>query len=108
MLNIYASFFQEFVFPNLYSFSVMLVLGILAFFAEVWFGTIFSVFSIVLLSFVDFYFSHNAPVVMDFSTYCARFQVFLARGLQLEKTGKVANVIYMEVRFLFRCHYRSA
>ncbi|XP_070661593.1 uncharacterized protein [Malus domestica] len=47
---------EEFVFPNLYSFSVMLVLGVLAFFAE----------------------------------------VFLARGLQLEKTGKVANVIYME------------
>ncbi|KAB2613560.1 hypothetical protein D8674_035876 [Pyrus ussuriensis x Pyrus communis] len=47
---------EEFVFPNLYSFSVMLVLSVLAFFAE----------------------------------------VFLARGLQLEKTGKVANVIYME------------
>ncbi|XP_050160277.1 uncharacterized protein LOC126633750 [Malus sylvestris] len=47
---------EESVFPNLYSFSVMLVLGVLAFFAE----------------------------------------VFLARGLQLEKTGKVANVIYME------------
>ncbi|XP_009365105.1 uncharacterized protein LOC103954974 [Pyrus x bretschneideri] len=47
---------EEYVFPNLYSFSVMLVLSVLAFFAE----------------------------------------VFLARGLQLEKTGKVANVIYME------------
>ncbi|XP_008230013.1 PREDICTED: uncharacterized protein LOC103329335 [Prunus mume] len=47
---------EEFVFPDVYSFSVMLVLGVLAFFAE----------------------------------------VFLARGLQLEKTGKVANVIYME------------
>ncbi|XP_034210488.1 uncharacterized protein LOC117623568 isoform X2 [Prunus dulcis] len=47
---------EEFVFPDVYSFSVMLVLGVLAFFAE----------------------------------------VFLARGLQLEKTSKVANVIYME------------
>ncbi|KAM1373384.1 hypothetical protein ACFX2I_024091 [Malus domestica] len=47
---------EDFVFPDLHSFSVMILLGVLAFFAE----------------------------------------VFLARGLQLEKTGKVANVIYME------------
>ncbi|KAK9924481.1 hypothetical protein M0R45_032847 [Rubus argutus] len=48
--------FEEFVLPSFYSFSLMLVLGVLAFFAE----------------------------------------VFLARGLQLEKTSKVANVLYME------------
>ncbi|KAL6136951.1 hypothetical protein ACLB2K_062246 [Fragaria x ananassa] len=48
--------FEMFVFPSFYSFSLMLVLGVLAFFAE----------------------------------------VFLARGLQLEKTSKVTNVLYME------------
>ncbi|KAL6135198.1 hypothetical protein ACLB2K_067426 [Fragaria x ananassa] len=48
--------FETFVFPSFYSFSLMLVLGVLAFFAE----------------------------------------VFLARGLQLEKTSKVTNVLYME------------
>ncbi|KAM5580554.1 hypothetical protein ABKV19_010014 [Rosa sericea] len=48
--------FEKFVFPSFYSLSLMLVLGVLAFFAE----------------------------------------VFLARGLQLEKTSKVANVLYME------------
>lgn len=50
-------FFEEFVLPSFYSFLLMLVLSILAFFAE----------------------------------------VLLARGLQLEKTSKVANVQYIEV-----------
>lgn len=48
--------FEEFVLPGLHSFLLMLLLGVLAFFAE----------------------------------------VFLARGLQLEKISKVANVQYME------------
>lgn len=48
--------FQEFVMPDLYSFLLMVVLGVLAFFAE----------------------------------------IFLARGLQLEKTSKVANIQYLE------------
>lgn len=47
--------FEDFVLPNLHSFLLMLVLGVLAFFAE----------------------------------------VFLARGLQLEKTTKAANVQYI-------------
>ncbi|XP_059449003.1 uncharacterized protein LOC132180268 [Corylus avellana] len=47
--------FEDFVLPDLYTFLLMLVLGVLAFLAE----------------------------------------VFLARGLQLEKTSKVANVQYM-------------
>ncbi|KAH9744937.1 EamA domain-containing protein [Citrus sinensis] len=50
-------FFEEFVLPSFYSFLLMLVLSVLAFFAE----------------------------------------VLLARGLQLEKTSKVANVQYIEV-----------
>lgn len=29
----------------------------------------------------------------------AEFQVFLARGLHLEKTSKVVNVLYLEVLF---------
>ncbi|KAM7274685.1 hypothetical protein ACFE04_016551 [Oxalis oulophora] len=49
--------FEEFVIPDLWSFSLVLLLGVLAFFAE----------------------------------------VFLARGLQLEKTSKVANIQYIEV-----------
>lgn len=48
--------FEDFVLPDFYSFLRMLVLGVLAFLAE----------------------------------------VFLARGLQLEKTSKVTNVQYME------------
>lgn len=48
---------QEFVLPSFYSFILMIVLSILAFFAE----------------------------------------LFLARGLQLEKTSKVANIQYLEV-----------
>lgn len=48
--------FQDFVLPGFYSFLLMIILSVLAFFAE----------------------------------------VFLARGLQLEKTGKVANVQYVE------------
>uniref|UniRef100_A0A2N9GK68 EamA domain-containing protein n=1 Tax=Fagus sylvatica TaxID=28930 RepID=A0A2N9GK68_FAGSY len=48
--------FEDFVLPGLHSFLLMLVLGVLAFFAE----------------------------------------VFLARGLQLEKTSKAANVQYIE------------
>lgn len=48
--------FQEFVLPSFYSFLLMVVLGVLAFFAE----------------------------------------VLLARGLQLEKTSKIANVQYIE------------
>lgn len=48
---------QEFVLPTFYSFILMIVLSILAFFA----------------------------------------QLFLARGLQLEKTSKVANIQYLEV-----------
>ncbi|KAF3443416.1 hypothetical protein FNV43_RR13098 [Rhamnella rubrinervis] len=47
--------FEDFVLPSLYSFPLVLVLGVLAFFAE----------------------------------------TFLARGLQLEKTSKVANVQYI-------------
>nr|XP_028963828.1 uncharacterized protein LOC103442634 [Malus domestica] len=76
---------EEFVFPNLYSFSVMLVLGVLAFFAEVWFGTIYRLLFLPICS--------SSYGLLNL---CARCQVFLARGLQLEKTGKVANVIYME------------
>ncbi|XP_057956213.1 uncharacterized protein LOC131149616 [Malania oleifera] len=49
--------FQEFVLPGFYSFLLMTVLGVLAFFAE----------------------------------------VFLARGLHLEKTSRVTNVQYIEV-----------
>ncbi|GLT28314.1 hypothetical protein SLA2020_032560 [Shorea laevis] len=49
--------FEEFVLPAFYSFFLMLLLGALSFFAE----------------------------------------VFLARGLQLEKTSKVSNVQYVEV-----------
>ncbi|XP_062150414.1 probable transport protein YPL264C [Alnus glutinosa] len=48
--------FEDFVLPDSYTFLLMLVLGVLAFLAE----------------------------------------VFLARGLQLEKTSKVVNVLYME------------
>ncbi|XP_059661920.1 uncharacterized protein LOC132308001 [Cornus florida] len=48
--------FEEFVLPGLHSFLFMVVLGVLAFFAE----------------------------------------VLLARGLQLEKTSKVANILYIE------------
>ncbi|XP_020537651.1 uncharacterized protein LOC105640851 isoform X2 [Jatropha curcas] len=48
--------FEEFVLPDLYSFTLMLILGVLAFFVE----------------------------------------VFLARGLQLEKTSRAANVQYIE------------
>ncbi|CAK9175586.1 unnamed protein product [Ilex paraguariensis] len=48
--------FQEFVLPGFYSFILMVVLGVLAFFAE----------------------------------------IFLARGLQLEKTSRVANIQYLE------------
>lgn len=48
---------EEFVLPTFYSFILMIVLSILAFFAE----------------------------------------LFLARGLQLEKTSKVANIQYLEV-----------
>lgn len=48
--------FEDFVLPSLYSFFLMIALGILAFFAE----------------------------------------VFLARGLQLEKTSKVSNIQYIE------------
>lgn len=49
-------FFEDIVLPNVYSFLLMVVLGIMAFFAE----------------------------------------VLLARGLQLEKTSKVANIQYVE------------
>ncbi|KAL5571218.1 hypothetical protein UlMin_020815 [Ulmus minor] len=49
--------FEDFVFPGFYSLTLMLVLGVLAFFAE----------------------------------------VFLARALQLEKTSKVVNVLFLEV-----------
>ncbi|KAF9610121.1 hypothetical protein IFM89_019986 [Coptis chinensis] len=52
--------FQDFVLPNFYSFFLMIVLGVLSFFAE----------------------------------------VFLARGLQLEKTSRVANIQYIEVALL--------
>ncbi|GJU36514.1 hypothetical protein Tco_1184868 [Tanacetum coccineum] len=48
---------EDFVLPSFYSFILMIVLSILAFFAE----------------------------------------LFLARGLQLEKTSKVANILYLEV-----------
>lgn len=48
--------FKEFVMPNIYSFLPMVLLGVLAFLAE----------------------------------------IFLARGLQLEKTSKVANIQYIE------------
>uniref|UniRef100_A0A2P2KBS9 Uncharacterized protein n=1 Tax=Rhizophora mucronata TaxID=61149 RepID=A0A2P2KBS9_RHIMU len=47
---------QDFVLPDIYSLFLLLALGVLAFFAE----------------------------------------VFLARGLQLEKTSKAANVMYIE------------
>ncbi|KAJ4730099.1 Nodulin MtN21 /EamA-like transporter family protein [Melia azedarach] len=56
-------FFEEVVLPSLYSFLLMLVLGVMAFFAE----------------------------------------VFLARGIQLEKTSKVANVQYIEVALTQLC-----
>ncbi|KAK3013930.1 hypothetical protein RJ639_009419, partial [Escallonia herrerae] len=59
-------FLQDFVLPGLNSFLLMVVLGVLAFFAEV-------------LSELRF------PL-----------HVFLARGLQLEKTSKVANILYLE------------
>ncbi|KAL8145527.1 uncharacterized protein LOC141707013 isoform X2 [Apium graveolens] len=49
--------FQEFVMPGFYSFILMVIMGLLALFAE----------------------------------------IFLARGLQLEKTSKVANVQYLEL-----------
>ncbi|OAY35075.1 uncharacterized protein LOC110628714 isoform X1 [Manihot esculenta] len=49
--------FEEFVLPDFYSFTLMLILGVLAFFVE----------------------------------------VFLARGFQLEKTSRAANVQYIEV-----------
>ncbi|XP_044503178.1 uncharacterized protein LOC123223842 isoform X2 [Mangifera indica] len=52
-----AFFFEKLVLPSLYSFLLMLVLGVLAFLAE----------------------------------------VLLARGLQLEKTGKVVNLQYIEL-----------
>ncbi|KAI8551999.1 hypothetical protein RHMOL_Rhmol06G0231100 [Rhododendron molle] len=52
----FTSFTQDIVLPNVYSFVLMVVLGIMAFFAE----------------------------------------VLLARGLQLEKTSKVANIQYVE------------
>ncbi|KAK2649030.1 hypothetical protein Ddye_016519 [Dipteronia dyeriana] len=48
--------FEDFLLPSLYSFLLMIVLGVLAFFA----------------------------------------QVFLARALQLEKTSRVANVLYVQ------------
>ncbi|XP_017253740.1 uncharacterized protein LOC108223821 isoform X3 [Daucus carota subsp. sativus] len=48
--------FQEFVMPGFYSFILMVIMGLLALFAE----------------------------------------IFLARGLQLEKTSKIANVQYLE------------
>lgn len=48
--------FQEFVVPGFYSFFLMVIMGLLALFAE----------------------------------------IFLARGLQLEKTSKIANVQYLE------------
>ncbi|KAA8524741.1 hypothetical protein F0562_011164 [Nyssa sinensis] len=51
--------FEDFVMPGFYSFLLMVVLGVLAFFAE----------------------------------------IFLARGLQLEKTSKVANIQYIEAAF---------
>ncbi|KAI4308383.1 hypothetical protein L6164_031464 [Bauhinia variegata] len=50
-------FFEDFVLPGLQSILLMLLIGVLAFFAE----------------------------------------VLIARGLQLERTAKVANVLYMEV-----------
>ncbi|KAL7000033.1 hypothetical protein U1Q18_001183 [Sarracenia purpurea var. burkii] len=53
---IFAFAFEDFVVPGFYSFFLMVALGILAFFAE----------------------------------------IFLARGLQLEKTSKVANIQYVE------------
>ncbi|KAE9457930.1 hypothetical protein C3L33_10164, partial [Rhododendron williamsianum] len=53
----FTSFTQDIVLPNVYSFVLMVVLGIMAFFAE----------------------------------------VLLARGLQLEKTSKVANIQYVEL-----------
>ncbi|KAI4305753.1 hypothetical protein L6164_029100 [Bauhinia variegata] len=56
MSGICTFFFEDFVLPELQSVLLMLLLGVLAFFAE----------------------------------------VLLARGLQLERTGKVANVQYME------------
>ncbi|KAB1202592.1 Solute carrier family 35 member G1 [Morella rubra] len=52
--------FEDFVLPGFNSFTLMLVLGFLAFLAE----------------------------------------VFLARGLQLEKTSKAANILFIEVPFL--------
>ncbi|KAJ0112024.1 hypothetical protein Patl1_01950 [Pistacia atlantica] len=57
--------FEKLVLPSLYSILLMLVLGVLAFLAE----------------------------------------VFLARGLQLEKTGKVVNVQYIEVWYFILCHH---
>ncbi|KAF7141474.1 hypothetical protein RHSIM_Rhsim06G0166900 [Rhododendron simsii] len=60
--------FEDIVLPNVYSFVLMVVLGIMAFFAELYLGL----------------------------RALTALQVLLARGLQLEKTSKVANIQYVE------------
>ena len=89
---------QDFVLPDLYTFLLMLVLGVLAFLAEVpswtsWWSNYINKawYLFVLLTMFLRYRLLNS---------CAQLQVFLARGLQLEKTSKVANVQYMAVPFL--------
>lgn len=96
--NFFSCTMQDFVLPDSYTFLLMLVLGVLAFLAEVLSWTLWwsdyinkARYLFVLLRMFLQYRLLNL---------CAQLQVFLARGLQLEKTSKVVNVLYMEVPFL--------
>ena len=95
------SFLQGFVFPGLYSFTLMLVLGVFAFIAEVPFWTNMIKFKLQCLYWnIILLFSNQAPYYIGFFlTYLVQYQVFLARALQLEKTSKVANVQFIVVLF---------
>lgn len=75
---------QDLVLPSLNSFLVMLVLGLVAFLAEV----ILNPPAI------------NINGVYKQLTFYPQLKVCWARGLQLEKTNKVANVRFLEVFLL--------
>ncbi|RVW23247.1 putative plastidic glucose transporter 1 [Vitis vinifera] len=80
--------FQDFVLPSFYSFFLMVILAVLAFFAEVNFCPTGNLF----LDTPDHVPSNN----QSSEHVSTELQVFLARGLQLEKTSKATNIQYIE------------
>lgn len=124
--SILISFMQDFVLPSFYSCIIMVILSVLAFLAEVLLCTIVTTashfkFWVTMQShcsikFLDIFFSIGkflSPLRMGFLHLWSysikissskhsdtKLQVFLARGLQLEKISKVTNIMYIEVIFL--------